>query len=105
MTGERILTKNEILELMLALRRSHIGVISKIAIVQIPIIEGDSLYHKSNLIFSSRELNQKYTIISRKALNESRVLQQLKSYIELEKICQENDQAPVEREVYQLNPD
>ena len=92
MTGERILTKNELLELMLALKRSRIGVINKMAIIQTPMVEGDSLYYKSNLIFTNRELNQKFTIISRKELNEKKVLQQLNFYIEMEKAWLERDQ-------------
>ena len=51
--SERILNYNELIEIELALKRDNIGKIERIAIKQEPFIQNNSLYYKSNLIFSN----------------------------------------------------
>lgn len=66
---DRILSYNELIEIKLSLKRDNIGKIERIAIKQELFIQNNSLYYKSNLIFSKNPID------------ENSVLQQLKSCV------------------------
>lgn len=106
MTKERILTDNELKEIILSLQE-YIGRISKIRIYQEPICENNTVYFKSNIYFIiDTDFNQKISIISKVALDENQVLLQLKSKLKLEKLLwQEKNQLQAEQEALQLNPE
>ena len=106
MTKERILTDNELKEIILSLKE-YIGRISKIRIYQEPIFENNTVYFKSNIYFIiDTDFNQKISIISKIALDENQVLLQLKSKLKLEKLLwQEKNQLQAEQEALQLNPE
>lgn len=92
--SERILTYNELIEFELALKRDNIGKIERIAIKQEPFIQNNSLYYKSNLIFSNINFEQTYTLVSKNPLDENSVLQQLKSCVKDLNLWLEKNQAP-----------
>ena len=104
MTKERILTDNELKEIILSLQE-YIGRISKIRIYQESIIENNTVYFKSNIYFIiDTDFQQRISIISKVALDENQVLLQLKSKLKLEKlIWQEKNQFQAEQEALQLN--
>ena len=106
MTKERILTDNELKEIILSLKE-YIGRIFKIRIYQEPIFENNTVYFKSNIYFIiDTDFNQKISIISKVALDENQVLLQLKSKLKLEKLLwQEKNQLQAEQEGLQLNPE
>ena len=106
MTKERILTDNELKEIILSLQE-YIGRISKIRIYQESIIENNTVYFKSNIYFIiDTDFQQRISIISKVALDENQVLLQLKSKLKLEKlIWQEKNQLQAEQEVLLLNPE
>lgn len=81
----RQLSKTEILEILLALKREHLRP-AKISIFQVPEIINEMFYYKIKLVFVSTELSKTFTMISRTQLNDQRVLKQLKHYIEMEYI-------------------
>ena len=91
--SERILTYNELIEIELTLKRDNIGKIERIAIKQVPFIQNNSLYYKSNLIFSNINFEQTYTIVSKNPLDENSVLQQIKSCVKDLNIWLEKNQA------------
>ena len=85
MQEPRQLSKTEILEILLALKREHLRPL-KISIFQVPEIINEAFYYKIKLVFVSTELSKTFTMISRTPLNDHRVLKQLKHYIEMEYI-------------------
>ena len=93
--SERILTYNELIEIELALKRDNTGKIERIAIKQERFIQNNSLYYKSNLIFSNINFEQTYTIVSKNPIDENSVLQQLKSCVKDINLWLEKNQAPV----------
>ena len=92
--SERILTYNELIEIEIALKRDNIGKIERITIKQESFIQNNSLYHKSNLIFSNINFEQTYTIVSKNPLDENSVLQQIKFCVKDLKLWLEKNQAP-----------
>ena len=107
MNKERILTDNELKEIILSLKE-YIGRISKIRIYQELIVENNTVYFKINIYFIiiDTDFNQKISIISKVALDKNQVLLQLKSKLKLEKLLwQEKNQLQAEQEALQLNPE